>query len=326
MLTQAWVLTAINKLKLLDIELPPLEEGQALVEIHYTSVCGSQLNEIYGRKGEDKYLPHLLGHECCARVLEVKDEQNQAIQIGHTVIGTWISPGGSGSGPKNIRCNHLQRNINAGPITTFSRHSIISTKKLIPLNERKPLPEHALLGCAIPTGAGSLRYCNGKDVCIIGLGGVGLSAALEARYRGLTVIGIDTNEFKRQWATKEQIQVLESYSDLHTSPEFIFESSGNRQAMESAFAALQTGGTLVLAGNLPKGEKIAIDPFKFIEGCTIFGTVGGQCTHADILEFASRKDIWKPLISRYYNFEQLDIAIKDLAEGRIIKPIIECQK
>jgi Zn-dependent alcohol dehydrogenase len=96
--------------------------------------------------------------------------------------------------------------------------------------------------------------------------------------------------------------------------------------MESGFDALRIGATLVLAGNLPKGQKIEIDPFKFIEGCRVRGVVGGDCSHEDILEFASRKDIWKPLISRNYSFEQLDVAIKDLAAGTIIKPIIECQK
>jgi S-(hydroxymethyl)glutathione dehydrogenase/alcohol dehydrogenase len=325
MKTQAWVLTEINKLELLDIELPPLEEGQALVEIHYTSACGSQLNEIYGHKGEDRWIPHLLGHELVGIVKSIKDEKNQVIQIGNTVIGTWISPGGSGSGPQNIWCNSLDRSINAGPITSFSRHSIISTKKLISLNEQKPLPEHALLGCAVPTGAGSLRYCEKQDMAIIGLGGVGLAAALEARYKGITVIGIDPNEFKRKCATELQIQNRE-FIGSDSMWDFILEASGNKFAMESGFEILRSGGTLVLAGNLPKGQKIEIDPFKFIKGCRVRGVVGGDCSHEDILEFASRKDIWKPLISRNYSFEQLDIAIKDLAAGTIIKPIIECQK
>jgi Zn-dependent alcohol dehydrogenase len=219
----------------------------------------------------------------------------------------------------------LRKNVNAGPITTFSRHSIISTKKLISLNEKKPLPEHALLGCAVPTGAGSLRYCNSTEICILGLGGVGLASALEAKYRGLTVIGIDPNEFKRKCATELQIQNRE-FIGSDSMWDFILEASGNKFAMESGFAVLRQGGTLVLAGNLPKGQKIEIDPFKFIEGCRVRGVVGGDCSHEDILEFASRKDIWKPLISRNYSFEQLDVAIKDLAAGTIIKPIIECQK
>ena len=47
-----------------EVKLPnSLEYGQVLVRVHYSSICGAQLNEIEGVKGPDKFLPHLLGHE-----------------------------------------------------------------------------------------------------------------------------------------------------------------------------------------------------------------------------------------------------------------------
>ncbi len=47
-----------------EVQLPPtLEIGQVLVKVHFSGICGSQLGEIDGAKGEDKFLPHLLGHE-----------------------------------------------------------------------------------------------------------------------------------------------------------------------------------------------------------------------------------------------------------------------
>ena len=55
-----------------DIDLPPkLDYGQILVKVHYSGICGSQLGEIDGVKGKDPYLPHLLGHEGSATVIEV---------------------------------------------------------------------------------------------------------------------------------------------------------------------------------------------------------------------------------------------------------------
>ena len=47
-----------------------LDVGQVLVEVLVSGICGSQLGEISGVKGPDKYLPHLMGHEGCAKVLE----------------------------------------------------------------------------------------------------------------------------------------------------------------------------------------------------------------------------------------------------------------
>ena len=36
----------------------------------YTTICGAQINEIDAVKGPDKFLPHLLGHEAAATVIE----------------------------------------------------------------------------------------------------------------------------------------------------------------------------------------------------------------------------------------------------------------
>ena len=47
-----------------DIILPnELEYGQVLVKVHYSGICGAQINEIDAAKGPDEFLPHLLGHE-----------------------------------------------------------------------------------------------------------------------------------------------------------------------------------------------------------------------------------------------------------------------
>ena len=47
-----------------EVELPSeLQFGQVLVKLHYSSICGAQINEIDAVKGPDKFLPHLLGHE-----------------------------------------------------------------------------------------------------------------------------------------------------------------------------------------------------------------------------------------------------------------------
>ena len=55
-----------------EIELPrTLDVGQVLVRVHYSGICGSQLGEIDGVKGPDRFLPHLLGHEGSATALAV---------------------------------------------------------------------------------------------------------------------------------------------------------------------------------------------------------------------------------------------------------------
>ena len=63
--TRAAILVEHGKPLLVDeIELPEfLDVGQVLVELAFSGICGSQLGEIDGTKGPDKWLPHLLGQE-----------------------------------------------------------------------------------------------------------------------------------------------------------------------------------------------------------------------------------------------------------------------
>ena len=72
-----------------EIELPEtLDVGQVLVKVLYTTICGAQLNEIAAAKGPDKFLPHLLGHEASAKVLEIGPGVSN-IKPGDTVVLHW---------------------------------------------------------------------------------------------------------------------------------------------------------------------------------------------------------------------------------------------
>ncbi|NCX93539.1 MAG: hypothetical protein EBX40_02555, partial [Gammaproteobacteria bacterium] len=41
-----------------DVFIPELKRGQVLVRVRYSGICHSQLMEVEGARGEDKYLPH----------------------------------------------------------------------------------------------------------------------------------------------------------------------------------------------------------------------------------------------------------------------------
>ena len=68
MKTQAAILVETgNQLVLSEIDIPQLKPGQVLVDIAYSGVCHTQVLECLGHRGEDKYLPHCLGHEAARR-------------------------------------------------------------------------------------------------------------------------------------------------------------------------------------------------------------------------------------------------------------------
>ena len=61
---KAAILTQINQPLSVDfVEAGEPSVGQALVKVLRSGICGAQLQEIAGNKGNAGFVPHLLGHE-----------------------------------------------------------------------------------------------------------------------------------------------------------------------------------------------------------------------------------------------------------------------
>ena len=76
---KAVVLEELNQpLTLREVGLTELKFGQVLVKVLVSGLCGSQLREIKGYKGNEKFLPHLMGHEGCGIV--------ESVGIGVTTV------------------------------------------------------------------------------------------------------------------------------------------------------------------------------------------------------------------------------------------------
>src|SRR5258708_30207727 len=110
--------------------MPPLGYGQVLVEVKDTRICGSQLGEIDGVKGPDKYLPHLLGHEGGGIVLEIGPEVSH-VKPGDHVVLHWRPGAGIQARPPIYKLG--ERSINAGNITTFQHFTVVAENRLTPI-------------------------------------------------------------------------------------------------------------------------------------------------------------------------------------------------
>ncbi len=54
-----------------EVIVPKLDVGQVLVKIEWSGICGKQVDEIVGKRGDDPHIPHLLGHEVAGVVEEI---------------------------------------------------------------------------------------------------------------------------------------------------------------------------------------------------------------------------------------------------------------
>jgi S-(hydroxymethyl)glutathione dehydrogenase / alcohol dehydrogenase len=341
MKTTAAVLVETGRpLELADLTLPALKTGQVLVEILYSGVCHTQVLECRGYRGEDRFLPHCLGHEGSGVVREVGPGVTK-VKPGDRAILSWIK--GTGADVAGWAYDWDGRRVNAGPITTFSRHSILSENRLTVIPSGLPAHSAAMLGCAVPTGLGAVFNAAqprpGQSLAVFGTGGIGLCAIAGASIAGCTpVIAVDLNAAKLALASQmgathtldasrpdlvEEIQRL-----CPGGVDFAVEATGRPAVMAQSLASVRMqGGAAVIVGNARHGERLDLDPKQLNMGKQLRGTWGGDNLpdrdfprYARLID-AGRLDL-SPMIAKTYDLAQINEAIDDLEEGRVARPLI----
>lgn len=325
-----------------DIKIPPLKNGQILVKLAYSGVCHSQIMEIDGLRGEDKYLPHLLGHEGSGLVLDIGSKVKK-VKKGDTVVLGWIKGEGIDSGGCSYECNN--KTVNAGAVTTFNEYAVVSENRCVIVPKKIPMDIAALFGCAVLTGSGiltnTIKPNDSSDIAFFGIGGIGISALAATKlYKLKKIFAIDINddrlELAKQFGATHTLNPLKkdpvAYIKKETNGvgvDYAVDAAGLVMTIEQAFESIKINGGLCVFASHPRyGEKISLDPFDLISGKRIIGSWGGDAKpDIDIPVFSKLYlDGLLPLeklITKKYSLDDINLAIKDLKEGNVIRPIIE---
>lgn len=323
-------------MRVANLKVPVLAKGQVLVDMKWSGLCRSQLMEIQGARGPDKYLPHLLGHEGSGIVKDVGPSVAKVSPGDHVVI-TWIK----GSGLEGGSTTYLEgsSSVSAGPVTTFSSYAVISENRCIPINSSVPMDVASLFGCAVPTGAGIVmneikNLTQPSSIAIWGVGGVGLCAIAGAVLVGFEqIVAIDITDEKLETARSFGATIVlradqEEFNDKLFSTtnglgfDYAVEASGNVRVIERAFESVRDfGGVCIFASHPPVGHKISLEPHALIRGKQIRGSWGGS-TNPDVdipkfvdLYLSGRLPLDK-LISHRFKLDQINQAFKQFNQGR----------
>ena len=290
MKTKAAILTALNTPLVIDeIDVPPLECGQVLVEVHCSGICGAQLGEIAGVKGPDKFLPHLMGHEGGAVVLETGPGVT-VVRKGDRVVMHWRKGAGIQAKPASYKWN--DRTVNAGWVTTFNEYAVVSENRLTVIPSEVDYEIAALMGCAVTTALGIInndaRVKIGESIAVLGCGGVGLNVVQGAAMVAADpIIAIDIYDQKLEMARRfgATHAINSGKSDLREEVRKIVgadgvdvfvENTGLIRLIEAAYELTGKIGRTILVGVPRHDQDITIHSLPLHFGKVLTGCEGGH--------------------------------------------------
>mgnify|MGYP003646503986 CR=1 FL=1 len=260
---RAVVLEKINSpLTVREVDLTPLLAGQVLVRNLVSGLCGAQLHEIRGHKGNEKFLPHLLGHEGCGIVQDV-GEGVTTVCPGDKVVMHWRKGTGiEAAFPKYVLDG---KEISSGKVTTLSEYSIVSENRLTTVPPHTPEHLCALLGCSMTTALGAINYdANlkfGESILIIGTGGVGLNLIQAASMASAYPIScLELDEAKKTLALSSGATTFTKNINELSEKEYdvIVDTTGNVDIISSTIPLLADRGRYIFIGQPPPGADIIV--------------------------------------------------------------------
>jgi S-(hydroxymethyl)glutathione dehydrogenase/alcohol dehydrogenase len=318
-----------------DVEVPALKLGQVLVKVLTSGICGSQIGEIEGVKGPDKFLPHLLGHEGCGDVLEC-GEGVRHVKPGDRVVLHWRK----GAGLDSVVPLYASRigRVNAGWVTTFNEYAVVSENRVTAIPADFDPEIAALFGCAVTTGFGvvnnNARLAIGESLAVFGAGGIGLNIVQGAALAGgYPIIALDRFDNRLDLARSlgathainvTQADAVEEIRRIvgHDGVDVAVDNTGNVEVIAVASRVTNARGRTVLVGVPPKDSTAAIStlPLHFEKRLT--GSHGGECRpEIDIPHYVRMVREGRlslgTLIGQRYPLADINTAITDMTSGRL---------
>ena len=343
---KAAILVEQNKpLVVADIELPKtLAFGQVLVKVHYSGICGAQINEIEGAKGPDKFLPHLLGHEGSGTVLNIGPGV-KTVKPGDHVVMHWRPSAGLQSEAPTYQWNGQK--VNAGWVTTFNEYAVISENRMTPIPEGFDMKIAPLFGCAVTTAMGVINNDAhlkiGQSVVVFGVGGVGLNIVQAAdMVSAYPIIGIDIVnskvELAKQWGATHAFNsktVPEIMAEIKNivgpkGADVVIDTTGKARVIELAYELTQPDGKTILVGVPRKGDNISIYSLPLHFKKVLTGSHGGSAEpHIDIPNYIRLYDAGKlkldGLITHEFALDEINQAIDLVRKGEAGRCILNIQ-
>jgi len=346
-------------LEIRRFEVPrSLEPGAALCRVTMSTICGSDLHTISGRRREPA--PLILGHEIIGEIVALgegleRDGFGDALRIGDRV--SWSIAASCGACFYCARdlpqkCARLRKyghtacaqwpHLTGGYaeyVYLFPGTAIFRIPPGVPDAVATPA------NCALATvvnAVESIGLERGESVLIQGAGLLGLNLAALAKEAGAAcVIATDINPARLELAARfgadlclnvSEMAGADVWSEIRARTDghgvdVAFEVSGAREAVALAVETLRIGGRYLIAGLMTPGTDLGIEGNQLTRKClTIKGIHNYRPEHLGralrFLEDRSRAYPYAELVGETFSLAEIEKAVAAAASWQHVRVAI----
>ncbi|WP_288638655.1 alcohol dehydrogenase AdhP [uncultured Lentilactobacillus sp.] len=312
-----------------DVDLRPIHEGEALVQVEYCGLCHTDLHVAEGDFG--KVPGRIIGHEGVGKVIQVADDVTN-LKIGDRVSIAWFYRG----------CGHCEycitgretlcRNVQNSGYTVdgaMAEQVIVPADYAVKVPEGLDPVEATSLTCAGVTMYKALKVGDtrpGQWVEVVGCGGLGnLAVQYAHNVFGAHVVAVDGNEQKLQAAKENGADITINRHDPDVAEQIQKKVGGvhnaqitavTNEAFTTSVNALRPDGKLVAVA-LPKGDMALNIDKTVLDGIQVAGSlVGTRQDLAETFQFGAEGKV-KPIVQTRRLDEVNDI-IDEMKANKIV--------
>ncbi len=251
-----------NDIRIEDRPKPEIKEGEILVKMRASGICGTDLMEWY----RIKKAPRVLGHEMAGDIVESKSDRfriEQRVFVSHHVPCNECKYCLAGN---HTACETLHKgNYDPGGFSEYIRVPEINVKKgTYVLPENVSYEEGSMiepLACVVRAQR-IMGVSEGQTVLVMGSGISGLLNIEVAKLRKANVIATDINEYRLKKAKESGAdEVHDANEELDIKADRIIMCTGAMSAFEKAFKYIDRKGIIMLFAIPNKNISIPVEDF-----------------------------------------------------------------
>ncbi len=269
-----------------ETDVPVPDAGEALVKVHFTGICGTDMAIVSGRHPRAQP-PLIPGHEFAGEVVELRpDDGPNAFAVGDRVTAYPLISCGQCWACRN-GFEHVCSSLKLIGIDTdgfMGQYATVPIEALYQLPDDLPMEKGALVEpLAVGVHAVSMANLAANDFCVvIGAGPIGLVVALCLQAAGCReVVATDLNEYRLQLAAKlglatvdvSQCDVTEKILELTdgTGADVVFEAAGSESAAMQMTQIVRPRGQVIVVSVHKAPHPVDLRAINFKE-ITVIGT------------------------------------------------------